>query len=205
MAIKQDFSSSWLKNNLLADYWKPREAFVILAGLSWKDDGGPDDEGFDYLGSVERDGGPDYWNGVREREDIANRLEYYWASQSDDPKPPAFFIEWAISKSQPPEWLDWAIEHDLYTPKHGTEEAVPSSSVDNPGRRDQQYEIILAVIAALEFEALQIPDGGKSKIKKICLTRPRMFTSDGFDHAWKAGVSDGRFKLANHVKYSQNK
>lgn len=76
------------------------------------------------------------------------------------------------------------------------------SSTDNPRRREQQHEIILAVIAALEFDPLQIPDRGCAKIKAICLTRPRIFTDSGFDHAWKAGVSAGFFKMANHEKFT---
>lgn len=81
------------------------------------------------------------------------------------------------------------------------ENSLPSS-VDNSGRRKQQHEIILAVIAALEFDALQIPDGGKSKIKSACLTRPRLFTVSGFDHAWQEGVTAGFFRLVNHEKFS---
>ena len=81
----------------------------------------------------------------------------------------------------------------------------PTSMVaDTLGRREQQHEIILAVIAALEFDAQQIPDGGKAKIKSICLTRANVFTDTGFVHAWKAGLSAGLFKLANHEKYSPN-
>lgn len=74
--------------------------------------------------------------------------------------------------------------------------------MDNPTRREHQYEIILAVIAAFEFNQLEIPDGGKAKIKATCLTRPRSFTPTGFDHAWKAGVASGLFRMVNHEKFS---
>lgn len=70
------------------------------------------------------------------------------------------------------------------------------------GRREQQHEIILAVIAALEYDPLQIPDGGKARIKKACLTRPRAFTDAGFNHAWVEGINAGLFRLANHEKFS---
>lgn len=99
-------------------------------------------------------------------------------------------------------------EHLQYTKaqdKQETESTATPNSVGNSGRREQQHEIILAVIAALEFDAQQIPFGGKSKIKSACLTRPRLFTPDSFDHAWKVGLSAGLFKLANHEKYSPNK
>lgn len=76
---------------------------------------------------------------------------------------------------------------------------------ESAGRREQQIEMILAVIAALNFVPMQIPDGGKAKIKAACLTRPRFFTESGFDHAWKEGLSAGHFRLVNHVKYSPNK
>ncbi len=79
---------------------------------------------------------------------------------------------------------------------------VSATDEESLGRREQQHEVILAVIAALKYDPLQIPDGGKAGIKKICLTRPRSFTASGFDHAWKAGVSAGLFKLANREKYS---
>ncbi|MGA7179245.1 MAG: hypothetical protein WBX11_06625 [Thiobacillaceae bacterium] len=79
-------------------------------------------------------------------------------------------------------------------------EGTESGSV--PARREQQIEIILAVIAALEFDPMEIPDGGKATIRKACLTRPRIFTSDAFDHAWKFGLKAEHFRLANSEKYS---
>jgi hypothetical protein len=69
------------------------------------------------------------------------------------------------------------------------------------GRRKQQFEIILAVVAALEYEPLQIPDGGKAKIKTACLKRPALFTDSSFDHAWKQAVSDGLVRMENHDKF----
>ncbi len=72
---------------------------------------------------------------------------------------------------------------------------------ENPGRRKQQIEMILAVISALNFDPLQIPDNGKAKVKRSCLTRP-LFTDSGFEHAWKAGLKAGYFRLANHEKFS---
>lgn len=82
---------------------------------------------------------------------------------------------------------------------------LTSISVESVGRREQQFEVILAVIAALNFEKMRIPDGGKAKIKKACLTRPRLFTDASFDHAWKEGIAVGYFRMANHEKYSPNK
>jgi hypothetical protein len=81
---------------------------------------------------------------------------------------------------------------------------VSATDEESLGRREQQHEVILAVIAALKYDPLQIPNGGKAGIKKICLTCPRSFTDASFDHAWKRGVSAGLFKLANHNKYSPN-
>lgn len=80
---------------------------------------------------------------------------------------------------------------------------VSEADEENLSRRENQLEVIMAVIVALKYDPFQIPDGGKAGIKKICLTRPRSFTTSGFDHAWKAGVSAGLFKLASHEKYSQ--
>lgn len=72
------------------------------------------------------------------------------------------------------------------------------------GRRMLQHEVMLAVIAALGYEPMAIPDGGKSKVKSILLDRPRLFTESGFNHAWKEGVASGLFRLANHEKFTSN-
>ncbi len=76
-----------------------------------------------------------------------------------------------------------------------------STPPENIRKRTQQHEMILAIIAALEFDPLQVPNGGKAKIKAVCLTRPRFFTDASFDHAWKAGLSDDLFRMANHEKF----
>ena len=48
---------------------------------------------------------------------------------------------------------------------------VSEADEENLSRRENQLEVIMAVIAALKYDPLQIPDGGKAGIKKICLTR----------------------------------
>lgn len=88
------------------------------------------------------------------------------------------------------------------TRNSNSQQIVNIEKSDSLGRREQQHEIILAVIAALEYESLQIPDGGKAKIKKSCLTRTKLFTDAGFEHAWKDGIKAGLFRSANHEKYS---
>jgi hypothetical protein len=82
------------------------------------------------------------------------------------------------------------------------ESELVNSNSEKIGRRKLQHEVILAIIASLNYDPFKIPDGGKSKIKLACLTRSRIFTSSGFDHAWKEGCSKGLFKLENSEKYS---
>ena len=69
------------------------------------------------------------------------------------------------------------------------------------GRQAQQFQAILATITDLGFEPLKIPDGGKAKIKAICLLNVSLFTDAGFGHAWKAGSSKNLFKLGNAQYY----
>lgn len=71
------------------------------------------------------------------------------------------------------------------------------------GRRGQQHNAILSVITELQFTPLEIPDGGKAKIKEECLKKTNLFTDAGFDHAWRAGLTNKLFKLANAEKYKR--
>jgi hypothetical protein len=84
--------------------------------------------------------------------------------------------------------------------KPKTEHKVMSSS-----RREQQHEVILALIDALGYEPLEIPTGGKSKIKAICLKRYKLFTDSSFDHAWKDGTNKSFFRLLDSEKFTSNK
>ena len=69
-------------------------------------------------------------------------------------------------------------------------------------KREQQHQIILAVINAFDYEPLKIPTGGKSKIRDICLRRVRVFTISAFEHAWKDGTNAGLFRLLESDKFS---
>lgn len=89
------------------------------------------------------------------------------------------------------------------------ESAFPSNGSGEPtalsaqplGKRDHQIEIILAVAAALEYEPLKIPDGGKAKIKSGCITRPALFTESSFTRAWQQAVDGKLVRMENHDKF----
>lgn len=70
-----------------------------------------------------------------------------------------------------------------------------------PGRRERQIDAILTAAAALEFPPMKIPDGGKAKIKEICIRRSELFTNSGFDHAWKAACKANKVRMLNDEKF----
>lgn len=70
------------------------------------------------------------------------------------------------------------------------------------GKRGRQIEAILTAAAALDIDAMKIPDGGKARIKEICLKRTDIFTDSGFDHAWKGAKKAGKVRMLNEEKFT---
>lgn len=70
-----------------------------------------------------------------------------------------------------------------------------------PGRGERQIDAILTAAAALELTPMEIPDGGKAKIKEICLRRADLFTDSGFDHAWKVACKANKVRMLNAEKF----
>ncbi len=80
---------------------------------------------------------------------------------------------------------------------------IVTANIQELGRRERQLEAILSIITTLHFKPLEIPDGGKAKIKSECLKDTSLFTDTGFGHAWKEGLRKNIFKLANAEKYKR--
>jgi hypothetical protein len=53
------------------------------------------------------------------------------------------------------------------------------------GRRDCQIARIKEVADTLKIDFKQPPHDHKKQIKEVCIEDAHLFTSDGFDHAWK--------------------
>lgn len=88
-------------------------------------------------------------------------------------------------------------------PDQDTSSNCVSENIDseNLGRRNHQIETILAVCAALEFDPMNIPTGGKAKVRSACLTRPKLFTESGFDEAWKQARDKELVRMKDHEKF----
>ena len=94
-----------------------------------------------------------------------------------------------------------------------THSSVVQASTDAPApttgndvgltRRERQIQAIEAVADRLKYARQQIPTGGKTKIRAICLKEhSTLFASkDQFDHAWKA-ASPERVAMANRAKFA---
>ncbi|MEQ1600388.1 MAG: hypothetical protein ABL885_01315 [Methylophilaceae bacterium] len=140
MAIEQDWNMTQLQDYLLYGYWSPVEAWLRLSGLDawsfpdfdgwnlsslhymWLEDGDyrPLDPLMKFEFAANPELGLDRYEGVVSLMRCGvSRLQEFWRCDMLDGEahPPAFFIEWALSKRFRPAWLDWAIEHNLYTPR----------------------------------------------------------------------------------------
>ena len=126
----EDWERSGLADYLLYDYWVSYRAWYVLAGYHYYAETDSDfniliDSALNKrlaLECFEFDVAPRAEEERAEMEKNANRLHKFWinAGHINDPHPPQFFIEWALSKRIRPAWLDWAIERGLYTPKQET-------------------------------------------------------------------------------------
>ena len=139
MEIQQDWDKTKLEHYLLSDSWESAQAMIILSGYSCEY--GRDRYGYPVSGTYlenrlsinfNRESFKPYMTLDKEAysntsKDEINKLESdyerlleIWDSNTtyrNHLYPPAFFIDWALSKRFRPDWLDWAIDKGLYTPK----------------------------------------------------------------------------------------
>ena len=136
MTLQQDWDQSGLGTYLLYDFWSPDDGLCVLAGfdfsahrlrtpyeLDWTDTLSP--ATFQGL-SCKADEIEAATLVDRMQNDLIH-LHMIWANSRRDEEaegyPPAFFIEWALSKSFTPDWLDWAIGTGRYIPKQEVDKA----------------------------------------------------------------------------------
>lgn len=73
-------------------------------------------------------------------------------------------------------------------------------------KREKQLQSIVNCVAALGYEQLAIPNGGKKTLMKKCKEKnPELFGAgdDPFKDAWKQAVKENRIRMKNHEKYSR--
>lgn len=142
--INQSWDKSLLALYLSYDIWEADNALSVLCGVDYNDHAGtncarklernqgeaPEGEEYQdfvfYLKSVNF-----YLRDVWKNSKHPNET-IYLSGKRDDPftliYPPKYFIDWALSKRFRPDWLDWAIEKKLYTPKELRNLPAPTSS-----------------------------------------------------------------------------
>ncbi|GEM_PF-2433493 len=154
------------------DFWKADDGIAVLAGCRYPYDG---DTMRDYDEPNDRDC-PSHGEMCAHR---YAQLSGVWQQSKLDAKhvrnpigmahmgvfdlefPPSYFIEWAISKKLRIDWLDWAIERGLYTPKH--EAAQPVQTATAPDYSTSWLTIQQAAINQF-FNPRRNPDAKKEEI-----------------------------------------
>lgn len=89
---------------------------------------------------------------------------------------------------------------------HQTGQETPATSQAKDGRqtrkREKQIQTIEATARALNYDPLDIPEGGRAAIKRHCLEHHLgLFTDSGFGHAWKAANRQDRIRIHRKERY----
>jgi len=193
----------------LAEYWTATEAALLLAGVS------PDDP---ELYAVSRQVTPDdpsgavyyAWKYSFEFLRASESLFLFKRSNLAPKSPPLEWVKYhdrnvrkilGVSDLAPRRYDGWVEFFSAELAESAPFQPAAPSAPDDSGRRERQWDVMLAVCAALKFDPLQIPDGGCAELKSACLSLPLLFTDEGFEHAWKAGKKKNLFKMANRDKF----
>lgn len=107
--------------------------------------------------------------------------------------------QWRIPKNR---YVAWC-KANGYTVEPADNAGIPPVQPET-GRRAQQIGEILKAIQGLGWNTLQIPYGGKKRLEDLCCaSSPGMFSTDGFNHAWKEALKKGLVRTANHGTYAK--
>ena len=96
---------------------------------------------------------------------------------------PVYIIQWALSKGFRPDWLDWAIEHDLYTLKQETE--IPCHAETSPAYSTSWLSIQQAAIVEF-FNPRRKPDAKRDEIVEWINKKAKAAGLSGSDNIAKA-------------------
>jgi hypothetical protein len=80
-----------------------------------------------------------------------------------------------------------------------------NKSTNRSSKKEQRIQVIVAAAAAEGFNVLKIPRGGKSMLRKLCMTSHRdLFGvgADSFKEAWQEALNQNRVRTVEHEKYS---
>lgn len=73
------------------------------------------------------------------------------------------------------------------------------------GRRNDQIDFIIKTTKELKYDdLLNIPEGGRAKIKENCLKNKSLFTESGFKRAWTEAGNRGLIRMKDKQKYLKN-
>ena len=116
------------------------------------------------------------------------------------------------------EWLDGAGVGYQF-PQHAPLGGKPRDEVSEHGgyadanqqngkltKREQQICAIEAVVRELGLAAMQIPTGGKQRVRAICKSKyAHLFGAgnDPFKEAWQAAVTQNRVRMLKHTQYAK--
>lgn len=107
----------------------------------------------------------------------------FWKSGDHDKDryPPQYFIEWAISKNMPPQWLDWAKENNLI----GNNKKQSSHEKEINAKSESAY---LNIIGALFGELLSEKRKTNPKITQTSLIEDLSIAYDGYSGLSKTNL-----------------
>lgn len=160
--LKQNYDKSTLEHYLLYDLWNVKNALSVLCGLDYTYySGTPNPEMLEFHPNKEPDK-----EAVKTLCRKEYRLKDLWDTNGkgfDYIDTPVYFIEWALSKRIRPDWLDWAIERGLYTPKQGTITNKIAYADKDAAYSSKWLEIQQAAIAQF-FNPRRNPDAKKEEV-----------------------------------------
>lgn len=148
---------------------------------------------------------------LRIRDEAAD-LQEYAADEIDNPSAMARIREEAADLQER------AAELGLVKPENRLELNLPMESAatmplpeinklkNGSSKKEKRIEVIVAAAAAEGFEVMNIPHGGKSKLRKLCMTsHPGLFGggADPFKEAWQEALNQKRLRTEGHHKYSR--
>ena len=180
MEIKLEWDKTKLEQYLLYDFWQPSQAMVFLSGhtyahecilVDFRNHKTPEPNvnslnARDSFMACEIEARRFKDDLLLKTEEAFQLLQSAWDSGyfPYSRYPPEFFIDWALSKRFRPDWLDWAIDKKLYTPKELRN--LPATILNTPAAPDYStsWLIIQQATIAQFFSPRRNPDAKKEEV-----------------------------------------